>query len=485
MKKKTLIIAAMAIPVVCFTGYQLIEVAMTMRTDATINSTLDSMSDEEKKALAASVLERKCGLCHNANATVNPVMNVLSGGLMKQDLLGAQRSYLLQPDGDLRHFSVDMLKLDRAITNRTMPPIQYKIMHWGDYISDADAKLIRSILPEEKLAQIKYSPIKNAAVGMGTHALKIELGHLLYFDKRLSSDNTVSCASCHDLTKGGTDNLEKSEGVFKDGKAQLGGVNAPTVYNAEHHIKQFWDGRAADLKEQAGGPPLNPVEMGYSHPDDWKAIAAKLSKDARLVKLFGEVYGTAGITGDTITDAIAAFEKTLVTPNSAFDRYLKGDQSAMTDQQKNGFELFSEHGCYTCHAGAALGGRSFEYINTFADMRSHMENPADDAARGRMDFTKNEAHEDMFRVPTLRNVALTAPYMHTGKVAKLEDAVRLMFETQADVKPSDEMVNDVTSFLEAQTGEYKGKPLDKLTPEDVAPPTASAPPVPLPVIPGM
>ncbi len=483
MKKKTLLIAALAIPVVSFTAYQLIEVAMTMRTDSTINNTLDSMSKEERETLAASILDRKCGLCHNADAKVNPIINVLSGGLMKQDILGAQRSYLLQPDSDLRHFSVDMLKLDRVLTEGSMPPIQYKVMHWGDYISAADVKLIKTIIPQDKLNLVKYSPIANPRTPMGTNALKVELGHLLYFDKRLSSDDTVSCASCHDLTKGGTDNLEKSEGVFKDGKAQLGGVNAPTVFNAEHHIKQFWDGRAADLKEQAGGPPLNPVEMGYSHPDDWKAIAAKLEKDERIVKLFQQVYPDQGITGDSITDAIAAFEKTLTTPNSAFDRYLKGDQAAMTDQQKNGYALFTEHGCYTCHSGTALGGRSFEYINTYADMREHMENPADDAARGRMDFTKNEAHEDMFRVPTLRNVALTAPYMHTGKVAKLSDAVNLMFKTQADVDPSHDMVADVTAFLEAQTGEYKGKPLDKLTPEDVAPPAQSAVPVPLPAMP--
>ncbi len=483
MKAKTLFITALSLPIIGFTGYQLFEVGVTLVSNAEINKKLDSMSLQERESAAAAIMDRKCGLCHGLDAQVNPVLNALSGGLMERDLLGAQRAYVLQPQPALRHFSVDMLKLDRVMAKKTMPPIQYKIMHWGDYLSTADVELITSIIPQDKLARVKYSPIINRIAAPGMETLKVELGHLLYFDTRLSSDNTVSCASCHDLTKGGTDNLEKSEGVFKNGKPQLGGVNAPTVYNAEQHISQFWDGRAADLKEQAGGPPLNPVEMGYSHPDDWKAIAAKLSKDPRLVELFKKIYGDRGINGDTITDAIATFEKTLTTPNSAFDRYLMGDHNALSAQQKEGFELFNEHGCYTCHAGEALGGRSFEYIHTYNDMRRHMEDPSEDAARGRMDFTKDKQHADMFRVPTLRNVALTAPYMHTGKVATLEEAIKLMFQTQADVNPSESMVGAVTSFLQAQTGTYKGKALDQLTPADVAPPaaagtasTATAPP---------
>ncbi len=475
MKKKNILLIAALIPVIAFTGYQLVELGITWHTNSQIDNNLDTMSKEERDALAATILDRKCGLCHGVDATVNPLLNTMSGGLMQRDLEGAQRSYIIKPQEDIRHFAVDMLKLDRSLSTRSMPPLQYKLMHWGDYLSDADVKLLRSTMPAEKLDMFKYSPVQAKKASMGKAKLKVELGHLLFFDKRLSSDNTVSCASCHDLTKGGTDNLEKSEGVFKDGKAQLGGVNAPTVYNAEGHIKQFWDGRAADLKEQAGGPPLNPVEMGYAHPDDWTKIAAKLAEDSRLVKLFQEVYGSEGITANTITDAIAAFESTLVTPDSAFDLYLKGDSNAMNEQQKKGLALFTEHGCYTCHSGQALGGRSFEFINTFAPLRSHMEKPEEDAARGLMDFTKKDAHSDMFRVPTLRNIALTAPYMHTGKVEKLEDAVNLMFKTQADIEPTHDMVADVTAFLQAQTGKLNGKPLDQLTVEDVAPPAPEAP----------
>jgi cytochrome c peroxidase len=299
---------------------------------------------------------------------------------------------------------------------------------------------------------------------------KVYLGRRLFHDTRLSTTNQVSCASCHDLTLGGTDNLPKSEGVpAPDGKPQLGGVNAPTVYNAAGNIRQFWDGRAANLKEQAGGPPLNPVEMGFSCVADWDIIAGKLNKDPELVALFAYVFGDRGITGDTITEAIAAYEQTLVTPDSAFDRYLKGDETALTDSQKAGMKSFVDLGCATCHSGPTLGGISFEYINTHADMRA-LATPADynEGAFGLRDFTRKEEHKDMFRVPNLRNVALTAPYFHTGTVNSLQEAVRIMILSQNGAGAAQEStVKNITRFLEAQTGKLYGKPANELTPQDV------------------
>ncbi len=446
---------------------------------------------KQAKAVADKILQSKCADCHSATPAFNGLSNLLSLGQVKRDIEGAQRAFTLEPDGSVRSANVDFLKMDQVLRTRSMPPALYTMVHLGKGLTQTDVTLLRHHYSSREAMKRAFAPIRPEGMTAKEHTAyvwglpdsstnpdretlakawgKVYLGHRLYFDTRLSTTNEVSCASCHDLTKGGTDNLAKSEGVpGPDGKPQLGGVNAPTVYNAEGNIRQFWDGRAADLQEQAGGPPLNPVEMGYSHPEDWKAIADKLSKDQEYRILFPLVYGDKGITGETITDAIAAFERTLVTPDSAFDRYLAGDDNAMTQQQKDGMEAFLTYGCATCHAGPTLGGQSFEYVNTHAPLRAHAKGYAE-GAFGLRDFTKKEEHKDMFRVPNLRNIALTAPYFHTGTVNKLEDAVRIMFETQTRKTPNEALVADVTAFLQAQTGKYKGIPLDKLTKKDVEP----------------
>ncbi len=448
-------------------------------------------SPQEAKAMADAVLKSKCADCHSATPAFNGFSNLLSLGQVKRDIEGAQRAFCMKPDAGIRSANVDFLKMDHVLRTRSMPPALYTMVHLGTGLTDADVDILRYHYSSREAMKRAFAPIRPEGMTPAEHTAqvwglpepgsnpdqaalakawgKVYLGHRLYYDTRLSTTNEVSCASCHDLTKGGTDNLPKSEGVpGPDGKPQLGGVNAPTVYNAEGNIRQFWDGRAADLQEQAGGPPLNPVEMGYSHPEDWKAIADKLSKDQEYRILFPLVYGEKGITAETITDAIAAFERTLVTPDSAFDRYLAGDNNAMSEQQKAGMEAFLTYGCATCHSGSTLGGQSFEYINTHAPLRAHAKGYTE-GAFGLRDFTKKEEHTDMFRVPNLRNIALTAPYFHTGTVDKLEDAVRIMFESQTRKTPTDALVADVTAFLQAQTGEFKGIPLDQLTQKDVAP----------------
>lgn len=420
--------------------------------------------------MAQQALQAKCAACHGAEPEYNSLVNFLSGNLLRRDVENAQRAWKMEGDAQVRSGLVDYLKLDHVLRTRRMPPTAYTIVHLGSRLTPQDVALLRLRYSEQGAAQRRFRAIDPAPTPAERKELaRIDLGYRLYHDARLSTNNAVSCASCHDVSKGGTDNKPKSEGVpGADGRPQLGGVNAPTVFNAAGHIRQFWDGRAADLKEQAGGPPLNPVEMGYASPEDWERIAAKLREDSALVALFTYVYGEAGISGDTITDAIAAFERTLVTPDSDFDRYLKDDENALDDDQKKGLTSFVRYGCATCHAGPALGGLSFEYINRHAELRAHAEG-YEEGAFGLRDFSKRDEHKDMFRVPTLRNVALTYPYFHTGTVQKLEDAVRIMFETQAGTQPAADVVRGVTRFLEAQTGKYRGKPLPELKPEDVAP----------------
>ena len=452
---------------------------------------------------AQIVLDYKCAACHAADAKPNSFLNTLSLGLMQRHIDAAKASFTLEPDHSLHSGVVDYLKMDRVLSTRRMPPASYSAVHLGSALTPADVAALRSHYKPEGAQARMFMPISPVpAPAAREEKARVLLGQLLYNDPRLSTTNEVSCASCHDLTKGGTDNKPKSDGVpGTDGKPQKGGVNAPSVYNAAGNIRQFWDGRAANLKEQAGGPPLNPVEMGYQYPEDWQAIADKLGKDPRLAALFALAYGDEGITGDTITDAIAAYEQTLVTPDSDFDRYLKGDTEALSSEQKQGLKKFVLYGCATCHAGPTLGGISFENINTHADLRelatkgipgSHSSRPEDascagchpdgvepaaaknaeyqEGAFGRMDFTKNPAHKDLFRVPNLRNVALTWPYFHTGTVDSLEDAVRIMCMTQNAITPSETAVREITAFLHAQTGKLNGKPVDQLTPEDVAPP---------------
>ena len=280
---------------------------------------------------------------------------------------------------------------------------------------------------------------------------KVALGKILYHDTRLSSDNTVSCATCHDLATGGVDNKQYSEGV----DSQKGGVNAPTTYNAVYNFVQFWDGRAATLADQAAGPPLNPVEMASTSFDE---IIEKLAADKALTKEFEAVYAD-GWSQANITNAIEEFERTLITPNSPFDKYLLGDDNAITAQAKQGYELFKEWGCATCHAGVNLGGETYELMG----LRRHyfedrgMELTEED--NGRFKQTQQERDRHRFKTPGLRNVALTWPYYHDGTRQTLEEAVNDMARYQCDVDSTVEQTADVVEFLRSLTGEYEGKPL--------------------------
>lgn len=420
------------------------------------------MSFEEADRITKEALEDKCASCHKMDAQA-PWTKDLSFGLIAKDMRDAIRVYDMDRPSD----EVSLSKLQYAIGNGRMPPSRYTVVHWGSTLS-ADQVIamntwintLRATRFSNHLADKRFAsePIQPIPDSLPTDPAKVELGKALYNDTRLSRDNTISCATCHELDKAGTDNLPVSLGIKKNGVAQKGGINAPTVFNAVFHSIQFWDGRAVDLKAQAGGPPLNPVEMGYENPDDWNDIIRKLKADREFTEKFLASY-PEGYSADTITDAIAEYEKTLITPNSPFDKYLKGDLTAISKSAKLGYYYFKKHGCYTCHVGTAMGGQSFEFATLKRDdFFGHREIRQDDY--GRKNFTKNDFDEFRFRVPNLRNVELTWPYMHDASCNTLEEAVDKMFVYLVGrPDPDATEKRHIVEFLRAQTGEYQGQPV--------------------------
>jgi cytochrome c peroxidase len=293
-----------------------------------------------------------------------------------------------------------------------------------------------------------------------THSAKAALGNKLFHDKKLSADGTVSCATCHALNTGGVDGLVTSTGIHQ----QHGKINAPTVYNASHQFVQFWNGRAKDLTEQALGPVENPLEMG----DKWDNVVKKIQADSEYQTLFAALEHSV-ISKETIADAIAEFEKTLDTPRSSFDKFLKGDQKAITDTAKKGYELFQSKGCVACHTGDYLGGAMYQRLNP--DYFKDRKTPITSEDEGRFAVTHNEADKYFFKVPMLRNIAITGPYFHDGQVKTLDEAVTKMgkYQLGQDLKP--EEVKAIVAFLESLTGTYHGQPLGKInvTPQVVSP----------------
>ena len=278
---------------------------------------------------------------------------------------------------------------------------------------------------------------------------KVALGDRLFHDKRLSKDNSLSCASCHNLTRGGVDNLPKSIGI---GSAK-GPLNAPTVFNSSLNFRQFWDGRAATLEEQTAGPVHNPLEMG----SNWAEVLGKLGQDSALVAQMKQSYPD-GLQWKNIQDAIAVFERSLVTPNARFDKYLKGDKSALSADELKGYQLFKAYGCVACHQGVNVGGNMFQTFGVMGDYFAK-RGGVTTADLGRYNVTKSEADKHVFKVPSLRNVALTAPYFHDGSAKTLPDAVDVMFKYQLGRPASAQDKDLIVRFLHTLTGEHKGKPL--------------------------
>ena len=351
---------------------------------------------------------------------------------------------------------VDLAKVEKVVLDDRMPMFKYYIMHWGSSLNAEErdivldwAKNARASLYADNVAEAYANePIRPIAEELPYDADKAALGYMLFHDTRLSLDNTVSCASCHDLSTAGVDNHQYSHGVDD----QLGGVNAPTVYNAVYNFVQFWDGRAKTLADQAAGPPLNPVEMAS---ESFAQIIAKLEQDKEFAAEFAAVYPD-GLTEANITDAIQQFEYTLLTPNSRFDKWLRGDAEALTAEEIEGYEFFKKYDCATCHNGPIAGGLSYELMghrNEYFAERG-LEMTIED--NGRYKETQLERDRHRFKVPGLRNVEHTWPYYHDGTRITLEDAVRDMGYYQSDVKMTDSEVAKVTAFLKTLTGEHQG-----------------------------
>ncbi len=277
-------------------------------------------------------------------------------------------------------------------------------------------------------------PITPLPLEIKTDAAKVALGKALFFDPILSYDGTISCASCHNLLEGGDDAKVFSIGI----KSQKGTINAPTVLNAVFNFRQFWDGRAKDLQAQAQEPIVNPVEMGNSFENVIKTLNASHYKEQ-----FEALYHN-GVSKESITNVIAEFEKTLITPDSPFDNYLRGDKDAISKTQKEGYLLFKEKGCIACHHGKNVGGNMYNKFGLLISIK--------DDNLGRFNVTKNEKDKQVFKVPSLRNVAKTAPYFHNGSVTELKKAVYFMAKHQVGRPISEREVNKIVSFLEALTG---------------------------------
>ena len=414
-----------------------------------------------------------CLSCHSADPKLPFYSKMpIAGRIVMKDIDSGYRAYDIEPvmkalKVDEQVGAVDLAKIEKVILDDRMPMPKYYLVHWGSSITPAKRDIILDWVKDERIAMYDdglpedraAEPVRPIDHSLDVDQEKVALGFALFHDTRLSVDNTVSCATCHALETAGVDNHQYSHGVDD----QIGGVNAPTVYNAVYNFVQFWDGRAKTLADQAAGPPLNPIEMASTSFDE---IIAKLQADKPFAKAFKAVYPD-GLTEANITDAIEEFERTLITPDSRFDKWLRGDSDAITAEELAGYELFKKYDCATCHVGPNLGGQSYELMG----LRRHyftdrgLDLTVED--NGRFKETQLERDRHRFKVPGLRNVEHTWPYYHDGTRETLEDAVRDMGLYQSGVELTSAEVDQITSFLKTLTGEYKGQLLTNDTSRDV------------------
>ena len=421
-----------------------------------------AQSDPDMKA-AEAVLGKKCLICHgdSENLPFYAGFPVASGLIQKDIQEGRSSLNLVEAFSDpakIESTEVALSKLESVLEQGTMPPGRYVALHWNHSLSPSEREALLSWLRKVRVAhfatgdaaaEFASSSLQPIPLSDGQDPEKVELGRQLFHDTRLSKDNTLSCASCHDLEKGGTDQKDFSVGIG----GQVGGINSPTVYNSGLQFAMFWDGRAANLEEQAAGPVHNPIEMG----SNWEEVLGKLNQDEAFVKAFNEVYAE-GLCGDSIVDAIAAFERSLLTPYSEFDRYLRGEREALSAEERDGLDLFQKFSCNTCHVGQAMGGQSYEkmgYRRDYFETRGDVKEPD----YGRFNVTQVEADRYKFKVPTLRNISATYPYFHDASTDDLVAAVEVMARAQSPRTMTRLEAEKVAAFLKALNGEYQGKRL--------------------------
>ena len=390
--------------------------------------------------------------CHTPGLTVYPLYFKLpiANQIIRQDMESAQADFQMtrnQLSGKEPFSTLQMAKMEKVLDEGSMPPARYTFMHWDAIIPRSIKKQLLSWLklhnPSSGIAAI---PVDNP---FAPDKQMVELGKRLFADKQLSADGTIACASCHSLNKGGTDRSKVSRGIH----AQSGPINAPTVFNAAFNFVQFWDGRAADLQEQAAGPVNNPKEMG----SNWSLVISRLKKEPSYVRAFQSAFNGA-ITDATICSAIASYEKTLLTPNSRFDKFLDGDKTKLSADEQSGYQLFTSKGCASCHTGFNLGGLSFEKMGQEQDYFA-WRGSSSEADNGRFNVTHKESDRHKFKVPTLRNIALTYPYFHDGSTSDLKTAVRTMSRFQLGWKATDKECQQIAEFLKSQTGCLNGQQL--------------------------
>ncbi len=293
------------------------------------------------------------------------------------------------------------------------------------------------------LAAARNEPIRPLPLEQNLNPSLVALGDRLFHDTRLSQDNTVSCANCHQLSTGGTDRLSRSMGVG----GAVGGIKAPTVYNSGFNFVQFWDGRAETLEEQAAGPVHNPLEMA----SNWREVISKLSADPQMVESFTALFPD-GITEQTIVVAIAEFERSLVTSGSRFDRWLLGDEEAIDTLELYGYQLFKSYGCVSCHQGVNVGGNLYAYMGAMGDYFADRGLELSQADFGRFNVTQNDEDKFFFKVPSLRLAAINTPYFHDGSVASLDEAVRIMGRYQLGREIPQQQIDAIVAFLHSLVG---------------------------------
>ncbi len=421
---------------------------------------------------ASAIVQEKCVDCHAPGMARMPIYAQLpvAKQVMTQHIEMASERMILNPSlfsGETSFSPLLLARIEHVLRNGMMPPGLFLIMHWDGGLSNEERQTLLDWIAEERgkhswsqehAADLKGEPAQALPLQTTLDADKVALGKRLFHDKRLSGDDSLNCASCHDLTKGGTDQAQVSTGI----RGQHGPINSPTVYNAMYNLTQFWDGRAKDLQEQAAGPVSNPLEMGAQ----WDEVVDKLKQDTEYQSFFAKLYPQQGLTKTTVTDAIAVFEQSLVTGNSRFDQFLRGNQAALISDELEGYELFKAN-CASCHFGPALGGLSYEKMGVKRDYFQQRGTALTDADNGRFNVTKQEKDRHFFKVPVLRNIDLTYPYFHDGSVVSLADAIQIMGEVQLDKTFSQDEIAKLVAFLSTLTGEYQGKPLMYISHEDI------------------
>ncbi len=451
---KKFLLLAIAVAVIWAAGYQLV----------------GNMSDIPEGTQAQKVLaifkDNGCLKCHSKKDKAPFYAEFpIFGKFVKEDIAMGIRSFDIDPTIEALESgkTVDetsLAKIEFATEGDRMPLFSYRIIHWNSKMSELEETTIMEWIKSErkKLAEnlnvaeeFLNEPVRPLPESVPYDPRKAKLGSILYHHTALSGDETVSCATCHELGKGGVDGLQFSTGI----REQKGAINAPTVFNAYFNKRQFWNGRAGNLEEQAGGPPMNPVEMDGG---SWEKIAERLSKDSSFKKQFEEVYPD-GFTEKNITDAIGQFERTLITPNCRFDKYLRGDKSALTADEIEGYKVFKKAYCSVCHSGINLGGQTFEYMGLKHDYFSARGDIGNVDDKGLEGFTSDMRDLHKFKTPSLRNIELTAPYFHDGTVHSLDKAVEIMAKYQRDVELTQQEKDNLVKFLKTLTGELNGKPL--------------------------